>query len=139
MVRRAVRGVFVVHGIVTLAAAVVLAVLPAAIPATVGIVIESDTYLLSYFLAAAELGIGALSLAAARLHDAEAVRLIALCFAVFHGATAILEIVYVLTEGVSAVLVANVVVRVIVTVVFLLIARSRRSHPRVANTQSMSI
>ena len=125
MVRRAVRGVFVVHGIVTLAAAVVLAVLPAAIPATVGIVIESDTYLLSYFLAAAELGIGALSLAAVRLNDAEAVRLIALCFALFHGTTAILEIVYVLTEGVSVVLVANIVIRVIVTAVFLLIARSR--------------
>lgn len=121
------RAVFILHGVVTLAAAVVLAVVPAAIPATVGISMRFDEYLLSYLLAAAEFGIGVLSLAAVRLHDASAVRLIAVCFAVFHGATAILEVLYTAMEGVSAVLIANILVRVIVTVVFLLVARGRRA------------
>lgn len=121
------RAVFLVHGVLTLAAAVVLVVRPAAIPATVGITIGPTEYLLSYFLAAAELGIGLLSIGAARLRDADAIRLIAGCFAVFHGATAILEVVYLLREGTSAVLIANVVVRVIATVVFVFLAWRRRA------------
>ena len=67
------RIVLIVHGLVTLAAAVVLAVLPAAIPATVGIELEPDAYMLSYFLAAAELAIAMLSLGATRLTDPAAV------------------------------------------------------------------
>ena len=86
------RVILVVHGIVTLAAAVVLAVFPAAIPATVGIDIGVDVFLLSYFLAAAELAVGVLSIGAARLGDTAAVRLIALVFVVFHLATAALGV-----------------------------------------------
>lgn len=127
MTRSVERAIFVVHGVVTLAAAVVLAVLPAAIPATVGITIGSGEYLLSYFLAAAEFGIGVLSLGAARLSDATAIRLIAVCFAAFHSATAALEVVYTVMEGVSAVLIANIAIRVIATVAFLLVARGRRT------------
>ncbi|NQX34074.1 hypothetical protein [Herbiconiux sp. VKM Ac-2851] len=125
MSSRLTRGIFVGHGVVTLAAAVVLMGFPAAIPATVGVSVEPEEYLLSYFLGAAELGVGLLSLAAIRLHDAAAVRLIALCFAAFHGATAILEVVYVGTQGPSAVLVANIGLRVVVTIVFVVIARRR--------------
>jgi hypothetical protein len=121
------RGIFIVHGVVTLAAAAVLVVVPAAIPATVGISMGTDEYLLSYFLAAAELCIGVLSLAAVRLRDAVAVRMIALSFATFHGATAILEVVYTLAEGGSAVLLANIVVRVIAAGAFLLVAQRRLS------------
>lgn len=127
MRRRIEQGIFVVHGVVTIAAGVVLAVLPAAIPATVGISISPAEYLLPYFLAAAELGIGVLSFGVARSRDQSAVRLIALCFAVFHGATAVLEGVYILMQGVSVVLVGNIVVRVVAAVAFLLIARARRS------------
>ena len=121
------RAIFIVHGIVTLAAAVVLAVFPAAFPATVGISIGPGEYLLSYFLAAAELGIGVLSLGAARLRDPGAVRLIAVSFALFHGATALLELVYILMAGASMVLVVNTVVRVAVAALFILVARSRRA------------
>jgi hypothetical protein len=127
MNRRLERGIFIVHGVVTLAAAVVLVAVPAVIPSTVGIAVEADEYLLSYFLAAAELCIGMLSLAAVRLQNAGAVRLIALSFAVFHGATAVLEVVYMLAEGWSAVLLANIVVRVIAAVVFLYVARRQIS------------
>jgi hypothetical protein len=125
---RVVRAILIVHGIVTIAAALVLAVFPAAIPSTVGIAMEPDAYLLSYFLAAAEFGIGVLSIGAARLEDASAIRLIAVGFAVFHGATAILEVVHLVTNGVSGVLVANLVLRIVACAAFLLIAlRSRRS------------
>jgi hypothetical protein len=125
MSQRIERGVFVVHGMVTLAAAVVLAVFPAAIPRTVGISISPDEYLLSYFLAAAELSIGLLSLAAVRLRDSGAVRLIALCFVALHGATAVLEVVYSLNEGANGVLTANIIVRVIVMAAFVLVVRRR--------------
>jgi hypothetical protein len=125
MNRRLQRGLFITHGVVTLAAAVVLVVVPAAIPSTVGISMDAEEYLLCYFLAAAELCIAVLSLAAARLRDASAVRLIALSFATFHGATAILEVVFVLAEGASAVLLANIMVRVIAAVAFLYVARRR--------------
>jgi hypothetical protein len=125
MNRRLQRGLFITHGVVTLAAAVVLVVVPAVIPSTVGISMDADGYLLSYLLAAAELFIAVLSLAAARLRDATAVRLIALSFATFHGATATLEVVYTLAEGGSVVLLANIVVRVIAAGAFLLVARRR--------------
>ncbi|PUB27023.1 hypothetical protein C8K30_105254 [Promicromonospora sp. AC04] len=124
---RAERAIFIVHGAVTLAAAVALAVFPAAIPATVGITMDPSDYLLSYFLAAAELGVGVLSIGAARLADPAAIRLIAAAFAVFHGATAVLEVLYLATAGVSVVLVANVVVRLVAAAVFAVVWRSRRS------------
>jgi hypothetical protein len=127
MNRRLQRGLFITHGVVTLAAAVVLVVVPAVIPSAVGISMDADEYLLSYFLAAAEICIAVLSLAAVRLRHAGAVRLIALSFATFHGATAILEVVYTLAEGGSAVLLANIVVRVIAAGAFLLVAQRRLS------------
>jgi hypothetical protein len=125
MNRRVERGTFIVHGVVTLAAAVVLVVVPAVIPSTAGISMDADEYLLSYLLAAAELCIAVLSLAAVRLRDASAVRLIALSFATFHGTTAILEVVYTLAESGSAVLLANIMVRAIAAGAFLLVARRR--------------
>lgn len=118
--RRAERFLFVAHGVVTLAATVVLAVWPEAIPATVGIRMEPADHLLSYFLAAAELAIGMLSIGAARLADPRAIRLIAASFAVFHLATAVLEAVHLTWVEVTAVLVANLVVRVVVGALFAL-------------------
>jgi hypothetical protein len=127
MSRRVQRLILVLHGVITCAAAIVLAVFPAAIPATVGVPLEPREYLLSYFLAAAELGIGLLSVGAARLDDQRAVQMIGATFAAFHGATAVLEVIYLAMEGGSAVLFANVVVRVIAAATFLLLARSRRA------------
>lgn len=121
------RVIFIVHGVITLAAAMVLAVFPAAIPGTVGIAITPQEYLLPYFLAAAELGIGLLSLGASRLRDPGAIRLIALSFAAFHGATAVLEVVHLGLAGVSVVLIANIVVRIVAAGLFWWIARSRRT------------
>lgn len=121
--RRRIRAtVFVLHGVVTIAAAVVLAVAPAAIPATVGIALDREAHLLAYLLAGAELGIGVLSLGAARLRDPRAIRLIAGSFAVFHGATAVLEAVQLATTGLDGVLLANLAVRAVAAIVFVAIA-----------------
>jgi hypothetical protein len=112
------RIVLIVHALVTLAAAVVLAVLPAAIPATVGIELEPEAYLLSYFLAAAELAIAMLSLGATRLTDPAAVGLIVAVIVAFHLSTAVLEVVYLLFAPVTGVLIANIAVRVVAATIF---------------------
>jgi hypothetical protein len=112
------RIVLIVHGIITLAAAVVLAVLPATIPATVGIELEPEAYLLSYFLAAAELAIAMLSLGATRLTDPAAIGLIVAVFVVFHVSTAALEVAYLAFAPVTGVLIANMAVRVVAATIF---------------------
>ena len=50
--RLAERIVFIVHGVVTIAAAILLAVLPGVIPATVGIAMDRVDDLMAYLLAA---------------------------------------------------------------------------------------
>ncbi|WP_156876574.1 hypothetical protein [Microbacterium luticocti] len=121
------RIVFLVHGVVTLAAAVVLVVFPAAIPATVGIRFATDAVvLLPYLLGATELAIALISLGAVRIADRRAVRLIAFAFALLHAVTAALEIVYLAAEGMSVVLVVNLAVRIVVTGVFVVIWWNRR-------------
>ena len=125
---RLLRPLLIVHGVVTLAAAGVLVVLPAAIPAAVGIPVGVNAYLLCYFLAAAELAIGMLSLGAVRLADVTALRLIVDVFIVFHLATAGLEVLYMVLTGVNTVLAINVVVRVAVAAVFIVV-RPRMLQP----------
>ena len=122
------RIVLIVHGLVTLAAAVVLAVLPAAIPATVGIDLDPKAYLLSYFLAAAELAIAMLSLGTTRLTDPTAVGLIVAVIVVFHLSTAVLEVVYLLFAPVTGVLIANIAVRVAAAAIFVFAWRRWRRH-----------
>ena len=63
----ALRRVLLAHAAITAAAGAVLVLRPAAIPATVGIQLSPQAYLLSYLLAAAEFGFAALSLLGARL------------------------------------------------------------------------
>ena len=63
------RAVFVVHGLITLAGAVVLTVFPTAIPSAVGITVARQEYLLVYLVGAAELAVAVLSFGATRLTD----------------------------------------------------------------------
>jgi hypothetical protein len=125
---RGFRIILIVHGVVTLAAAVVLVAFPAAIPATVGIDIGVEVFLLSYFLAAAELAVGILSIGAVRLTDTAAIRLIALVFVVFHLTTAALEITYLVLTGPQPVLAGNVVVRLLAGALFWFLARARHGE-----------
>lgn len=126
MTPRLVKALLVAHGVVTFAAAVVLAAFPAAIPATVGIALEPDGFLLAYFLAAAELAIALLSVGAARLADPAAVRLVLVVFVVFHLATAVLELASLAVAPLSPALAANIVVRLVVAALFLLALRAVR-------------
>lgn len=118
-----VRILFVAHGIVTLAAALALIVAPGLIPSTVGLALTPGQYLLPFLLAGTELAIALISFAVVRLNDARFTRYLALAFAVMHLATAGLEL---LTPLNSPVLYANVAVRVVVTVLFALVAVRRR-------------
>lgn len=108
----------IAHGVVTLAAAVVLVVAPSFVPATVGIVIGANTYLLCYLLGTAELAIATLSFGAARLRDRAALRLVSGVFVVFHATTALVE-VYAFVQGVDPLLWINVAVRVVAAALFL--------------------
>jgi hypothetical protein len=122
------RVVFVVHGLITLAGAIVLSVFPTAIPAAVGITIERPEYLLVYLVAAAELAAAVLSFGAARLTDPAALWLIVMTFVVLHGASGILDVVYMAVTEVNGTMVANTVARCTVVAVFLLAGRTVKVH-----------
>jgi hypothetical protein len=115
------RILFVAHGVITLAAAIVLAVAPGLIPSTVGIVLPPDGELLAYLLAGCELAVGVISLGAATLSDARAIRVIAAGFAALHLFTGVLEVVA-LAGGADPFLWGNVVVRAVATAVFAIVA-----------------
>ena len=85
--------------LITLAGAVVLTCFPTAIPSAVGITIERPDYLLVYLVAAAELAVAVLSFGATRLTDPAALRLIVTTFVVLHGASGILDLVYMALTG----------------------------------------
>ena len=122
------RAVFVVHGFLTLAGAVVLAVFPTAIPSAVGITVERPEYLLVYLVGAAELAVAVLSFGATRLTDRAALRLVVTTFVVLHGASGVLDLVYMAVIGPNATIIANTVLRFTVVAVFLLVWRAARPH-----------
>jgi hypothetical protein len=112
---------FIVHGLVTAAAGVVLIAAPALIPSAVSIALPPAANLLPYLLGAVELGVAVLSIGASRLRDTAAIRLIAIAFAVVHGVSALVELLA-LVQGADPLLWGNVAVRVIATVLFALVA-----------------
>jgi hypothetical protein len=69
---RGLRLLFLAHGVITLAAAIVLVVDPRLIPSVAGINLERSAYLVAYLLAGAEFGFAVLSFGASRLADARA-------------------------------------------------------------------
>jgi hypothetical protein len=121
----ALRALLLVHGLVTLAAAVVLVVAPAFIPALVGIELNPGAYLLAYLLGAAQLAIAVLSLGGSRLADATGLRLIATTCVVLHAASAALILYAVHGQPVNRVLVLNVIARCVIIVLFLALSRPR--------------
>jgi hypothetical protein len=122
------RAVFVVHGLITLAGAVVLTVFPTAIPSAVGITVERKEYLLVYLVGAAELAVAVLSFGATRLTDIAALRLVVTTFVVLHGASGILDLVYMAVTEANATIIVNTVLRFTVVTVFLIVWRATRSH-----------
>ena len=105
------------HALVTVAAGIVLVVVPGVIPGFVGIQVDHQVNLLCYLLGASEMSLAALSYFSRKLSDRQAIRLVCLTFIVFHALTAIVE-VYAFRQGASARIWANVLVRLIVTGLF---------------------
>lgn len=118
------RILFVVHGLITLAAAVVLTVAPGLIPSVVGIHFDSSSNLVAYLLAGAEFGFAVLSFGGSRLTDVRALRLIAWSFVAFHGASGALES-YAYFTGISSAILANIAARVIIIFLFVIFSRTR--------------
>jgi hypothetical protein len=108
---------FILHALITLAAAIALVVSPSAIPSTVGADLAPGQYIVAYLLAGAEFGVAYLSFVAARLKDVSAVRAIVVSFIVFHMATAVLEVLA-FAQGLSSLIWANVALRVIISALF---------------------
>ena len=125
---RLLRAVFDVHGLITLAGAIVLTVFPTAIPSLVGITLERPEYLLAYLVGAAELAAAVLSFGAARLTDRAALGLIVLTFVVLHGFSGILDIVYMAVTDANGTMIANTVARFAVVAVFLVAWRAAGRH-----------
>lgn len=125
---RALRAVFMVHGVITLAGAFVLTVFPTAIPSEAGIPITRPDYLLVYLVAAAELAVAVLSFGATRITDWAALRLIVTTFVVLHSASGVLDIAYMAVTQPNATLIANTVLRFAVVAVFLVVWWAARRH-----------
>jgi hypothetical protein len=112
------RAIFVLHGVITLAGAIVLMLFPRAIPAMVGIAITRPDYLLVYLVAAAEVAVAVLSFGAARV-DKAALGLIVTTLVVLHATSGVLNIMYMALTDASVTMVANTVLRLAVVAVFL--------------------
>jgi hypothetical protein len=125
---RPLRVVLFVHGLITLAGAIVLTAFPTAIPSAVGIAITRPEYLLVYLVAAAELAVAVLSFGAIRLTDPAALGLVVTTFAVLHGASGVLDLVYLALTEANGTLIGNAVLRFTVVAVFLLVWRAARRH-----------
>lgn len=112
-----IKTLFFLHGVITLAAGVVLVIDPNLIPNVVGIRLPSSAYLVSYLLGTAELCIAAVSFGASKFTDVRALRTTAWSFIILHGSTAIIEF-YAYTQGLDALIWGNILLRVIVVILF---------------------
>jgi hypothetical protein len=122
------RAVFALHGLITLAGAVVLMAFPEAIPSMVGITITRPDYLLVYLVGAAELAFAVLSFGAIRITDWAALRLIVTTLVVVHATSGVLDIVYMTLTQPNATMISNTVLRFAVVTVFLVLWRVARRH-----------
>jgi hypothetical protein len=121
---RGLRALLIIHGFITVAAAIVLTVAPALIPSAVGIHLEPSADVVAYLLAGAEFGLAILSFGGSRLRNPQALRLIAWTFIAFHGSTGILEL-YAYSQGVSVAILGNVAARAIIVALFAYLSRDR--------------
>lgn len=128
MNRPGLRVLLIVHGFITLAAAIVLAVAPGLIPGFVGVHLDPGANLIAYLLAGAEFGIAILSFGGARLNEERALQLIAWTLIAFHGSSAALEIVA-YRQGVGIAILGNVIARAVIVALFVYLSRKRvRAH-----------
>ena len=110
--RRGLVALFALNSVAALAAAIVLAFWPGAIPSVAGIALDPSQNLLAYLLAAAELAFAVLAALAIRAEDAEVKRLTAGVLITFHAGSAVAGAAAV-TQGAGVVVALNVAVRVL--------------------------
>jgi hypothetical protein len=122
------QAVFVIHGVITLAGAVVLVAFPTAIPSLVGISLGREDYLLVYLVAAAELALAVLSFGAAQLTDPAALGLVVTTLVALHLTSGILDMAYMGMTQVDRALIANTVLRFVVVAVLITVWRAARAH-----------
>jgi hypothetical protein len=122
MDHKGLRALLVVHGFITLAAAIVLAAAPRLIPDLVGIDIEPSAYVFVYLLAGAEFGLAVLSFGGSRLSDARALRLIAWSCIAFHGSSGVLEVAA-YAQGANAAILGNAAARAVIVGLFAWLSR----------------
>lgn len=108
---------FIVHALILATAGLVLIIAPAMIPATVGLQLKGDQYLLSYFLAAAEIALAYLSWSSRGLKDPRVLRQVVLTMLIFHLVTALLEFTAWL-QGTTVIILINVFARLLVSTLF---------------------
>jgi hypothetical protein len=125
---KALKVVFVLHGLITLAGAVVLMVFPKAIPSMVGITITRPDYLLVYLVGAAELAVAVLSFGALGITDWAALRLIVATLVVLHTTSGLLDIVYIALTQSNSTMISNTVLRFAVVTLLLVVWRAARAH-----------
>jgi len=116
------RRLLVVHGFITLAAAIVLAVAPGVIPAVVGIHFGPSANLIAYLLAGAEFGFAVLSFGGSRLVDPQGLRFVAWSCIAFHASSGVLEL-YAYAQGTNVMVLGNVAARVIIVALFAYLSR----------------
>jgi hypothetical protein len=124
MDHRGLRTLLVIHGFITLAAGIVLAIAPDLIPSVVGIRLAPNANLVAYLLAGAESGFSVLSFGGSRLTDPRALRLIVWSCIAFHVSSGVLEI-YAYAQGGSVAILGNVAARAVISALFAYLARDR--------------
>ena len=118
MERSIIKGLLIVHAVITFAAAMVLIIIPDAIPGMVNIRLSPDAYLLCYFLGAAEIGIAYLSFFSIRIKERQALRIVVTGFIIFHLATGALETFAIIHDHLSLKIIGNIVLRIIMSILF---------------------
>ena len=116
------RRLLIFHGFITLAAGIVLTVAPGVIPGVVGIHLGPNAYMVAYLLAGAEFGFAVLSFGGSRLTDPQALRLVAWSCIAFHASSGALEL-YAYVQGTNALVLGNVVARIIIVALFACLSR----------------
>ena len=125
---KALKAVFLVHGLITLAGAFVLIAFPTAIPSMVGIAITRHDYLLVYLVGAAELAVAVLSFGAVRITDRAALGLIVTTLVVLHATSGGLDIVHMALTQPNSTMVSNTVLRFAVAAVLVGVWQAARRH-----------
>jgi hypothetical protein len=106
-----------INAFFTFAAGIVLIIAPGLIPGAVGIHLDPGAYLVCYLLGASELSLAALCYYGRALKGGEAMKVVIVTCMVFHISSGMVEI-YAFARGASIAVLANVLVRVIFSLLF---------------------